>query len=58
MARLSAATPKVNSFVLTMPLLLLAICPSSISTYSLRISLYSSSRMGILSLYLLSGRLL
>ena len=57
-ARLSADTPKVNSLVLTMPLLLLAIWPSSISTYSLRISLYSSSFMGILILYLLSGRLL
>ena len=38
-AGLSAVTPKVMSFVRTMPLLLFAIWPSSISTYSSRIPL-------------------
>lgn len=38
-AKLSAVTPKVMSFVRTMPLLLFAIWPSSISTYSSRIPL-------------------
>ena len=46
----STFTPKVNSFVRTIPLLLLAIWFSSISTYSCRTPLYSSSCMEMLTL--------